>query len=93
MRFIKAKIFFLACITSVYKRMKYIGRRHPGFFKLHSIGFMQEEKAHRMQEMRQTRQRILDELCSVPKRDASIWTDAFTGSVHRKENLRISCSL
>ena len=36
----------IACITWMYERMEYGSRQYPGFFTLHSLGFMQEEKSN-----------------------------------------------
>ena len=58
--------------------MKYGCKQYPGFFTLHSLGFMQQDKADGKRRMQQTWRHILDELCSVLKRDARIRPDAFT---------------
>ena len=67
-----------ACITWMYRRMEYGCRQYPGFFTLHSLGFMGEDKADGKQRMQQTWQHILDGLCSVLQRDVKIRPDAFT---------------
>ncbi|MCI9334276.1 MAG: TetR/AcrR family transcriptional regulator [Lachnospiraceae bacterium] len=67
-----------ACIAWMYGRMEYGCRQYPGFFTLHSLGFMQEDKSDGKRRMQQTWQHILDELCSVLKQDARIRADAFT---------------
>lgn len=67
-----------ACIAWMYERMEYGCRQYPGFFTLHSLGFMQEDKSDGKRKMQQTWQHILDELCSVLKQDAGIRNDAFT---------------
>lgn len=67
-----------ACITWMYERMEYGCTRYPGFFTLHSLGFMQEDKADGKRRMQQTWQHIMDGLCSVLKQDARIRLDAFT---------------
>ena len=67
-----------ACIAWIYGQMEYGSRQYPGFFTLHSLGFMGKEKADGAQRMRQTWQHILDELCAVLKRDARIRAGAFT---------------
>lgn len=66
------------CITWLYSQMQYGHKQYPGFFTLHSLGFMQEEKADGKQRMQGAWQHILDELCSVLKRDARIRDGAFT---------------
>lgn len=67
-----------ACIVWMYERMEYGCKQYPGFFSLHSLGFMQEEKYDGKLRMQQRWQHILNELCSVLKQDARIRADAFT---------------
>ena len=66
-----------ACITWIYGRMEYGCRQYPGFFTLHSLSFMREDKSEGKRRMQQTWQHILDGLCSVLKRDARVRPDAF----------------
>ena len=66
------------CVVWMYERMAYGGRQYPGFFTLHSIGFMREEKDDGKRRMHQVWQHILDVLCSVMKQDTKIREDAFT---------------
>ena len=65
------------CIIWMYRQMEYGCRQYPGFFSLHSLGFMQEEKAQGKQRMQQVWQHILNELCAVLKRDKRIRSNAF----------------
>lgn len=67
-----------ACIVWMYGRMEYGCRQYPGFFTLHSLGFMQEDRSHGKQRMQQAWQHIMDELCSVLNQDTRIREDAFT---------------
>ena len=67
-----------ACIIWIYERMEYGSRQYPGFFTLHSLGFMQEDKFRGKQKMQQTWQHIMDGLCSVLKQDVKIRADVFT---------------
>ena len=67
-----------ACIAWLYGRMEYGCKQYPGFFTLHSLGFMGEDKSDGRQKMQQTWQHILDGLCLVLKRDARVRPDAFT---------------
>lgn len=67
-----------ACIVWMYGRMEYGCRQYPGFFTLHSLGFMQEDKSDGKRRMQQAWQHIMDGLCSVLKQDARIRADAFT---------------
>lgn len=66
-----------ACITWIYGRMEYGCKQYPGFFTLHSLGFMREDKSDGKRRMQQTWQHILEGLCSVLKRDAKVRPDAF----------------
>lgn len=66
------------CIAWMYGRMEYGCRQYPGFFTLHSLSFMQEEKSDGKKRMKQTWQHILDGLCAVLKRDERIRAEAFT---------------
>lgn len=68
----------LACITWMYGQMKHGCEQYPGFFTLHSLGFMGEDKADGKRRMQQVWQHILDELCCVLQQDAKIRPDAFT---------------
>ena len=53
-------------------------KQYPGFFTLHSLGFLREEKADGKRRMERTWQHILDGLCTVLKRDPRIRPGAFT---------------
>lgn len=55
----------LACVTWMYERMKYGCRNYPGFFTLHALAFLGEDKSGGRQKMQQTWQHILEELCAV----------------------------
>ena len=68
----------LSCVTWMYERMEYGSRHYPGFFTLHALGFLGEEKSDGRQKMYKAWQHILDELCTVLKRDPGIRDDAFT---------------
>lgn len=67
-----------ACVIWMYGQMEYGCRQYPGFFTLHSLGFMEEDKSDGKQRMQQAWQHILEELCSVLRRDPGIRADAFT---------------
>ena len=67
-----------ACVAWMYQRMAYGCERYPGFFTLHSLGFLREDKTAGKQRMQQTWQHILAELRSVLKQDVRIRPDAFT---------------
>lgn len=65
------------CIIWMYERMEYGCKQYPGFFTLHSLGFMREDKSDGKRRMQQTWQHILNGLCAVLKRDAKVRPDAF----------------
>lgn len=67
----------LSCISWIYRRMEYGAREYPGFFTLHSMGLMGQEKAAGKRQMQQTWQHIVDGLCTVLKQDLNIRPDAF----------------
>lgn len=67
-----------AYIAWMYEQMGYGCKQYPGFFTLHSLGFMQEEKADGKRRMQQVWQHIIDGLCCVLTQDARIRADAFT---------------
>lgn len=66
------------CVTWIYTRIAYGCEQYPGFFTLHSIGFLRDERPDGKRRMQQTWGHILTELCSVLKRDTKIRPDAFT---------------
>ena len=67
-----------SCITWLYERMEYGCKQYPGFFTLHSLGFMGEDKSDGRRKMQQTWQHILEGLYSVLHRDTKVRPDAFT---------------
>lgn len=68
-----------ACVTWMYQRMEYGCEQYPGFFDLHSLGFVGEDKPDGKRRMLQTWQHILEGLQSVLERDAKVRPDAFNG--------------
>ena len=67
-----------SCITWLYERMEYGCKKYPGFFTLHSLGFMGEDKSDGKRRMQQTWQHMLNGLHSVLQRDTKIRPNAFT---------------
>ena len=61
----------------MYERMAYGCEQYPGFFTLHSLGFMQEDKADGKRHMQQIWHHILNGLCTVLQQDTKIRPDAF----------------
>ena len=58
--------------------MEYGCRQYPGFFTLHSLSFMKEDKDDGKRRMQATWEHILKGLCSVLRQDSRIRPDAFT---------------
>ena len=54
-----------ACISWIYKRLEYGNEQFPGFFSLHSFGFVKDEKTDGKKKMLQTWGYILNELCNI----------------------------
>ena len=67
-----------AYITWMYEQMENGCRQYPGFFTLHFLGFLQEEKTDGKRRMQQAWQHIIDGLHSVLKHDSRIRANAFT---------------
>lgn len=67
-----------ACLSWIYERMEYGCKQYPGFFTLHSLGFLGEEKSEGKQRMHRTWRHILDGLCFVLTRDPKVRPGAFT---------------
>ena len=57
------------CVKWMYERMAYGCEQYPGFFTLHSLGFMQEDKADGKRHMQQIWHHILNGLCTVLQQD------------------------
>ncbi len=75
----------MSCIIWIFGRMEYGSREYPGFFTLHSMAFMQEDKANGEERMRRTWRHILDRLSSVLDRDLRIRPDAFNEQFTREK--------
>ena len=65
-------------ITWMYEQMERGCRQYPGFFTLHSLGFLQEERADGKRRMQQAWRHIIDGLYSVLTQDPRVRADAFT---------------
>ena len=65
------------CVKWMYERMAYGYEQYPGFFTLHSLGFMQEDKADGKRHMQQIWHHILNGLCTVLQQDTKIRPGAF----------------
>ena len=69
------------CITWMYGRMAYGSEQYPGFFTLHSLGFMQKEKEDGKERMQHAWQHILDALCFVMPQEQAVRPGAGTVDV------------
>lgn len=67
-----------ACIAWMYGQIEYGCRQYPGFFTLHSLAFMQEDRSAGKRRMQQSWRHIREVLCAVLKRDVRVRSDAFT---------------
>lgn len=67
-----------ACIVWMYERLALGCKQCPGFFTLHSLSFMGEDKSDGKRRMQQTWEHITNGLCSVLKQDPKIRSDAFS---------------
>ena len=71
-----------SCVTWIYERLELGNKKYPGFFTLHSLGFMQNEKNDGKERMMRTWGHILNGLCDVleadPKIRPGVFDDGFT---------------
>lgn len=82
-----------ACVSWIYKRLEYGNEQFPGFFSLHSFGFMKDEKTDGKKKMLQTWEHILNGLCDVLKNDPKIRSDVFDEKFTEKQFADILFSL
>lgn len=68
----------LSCVRWMFQRVETGCQRYPGFFSLHSLQFLQEEKRDGKQRMEKTWQHIREQLVLVLKQDPCIRENAFT---------------
>lgn len=67
-----------AYIVWLYERMEYGSRQYPGFITLHSLGFLQEEKADGKKKMQQAWNHIREGIHAVLQQDPRVSPSAFT---------------
>lgn len=67
-----------SCIIWMYERMEDAHKMYPGFFTMHSLVFMQDDKRNGQQRMQETWQHILKGLSSIIRQDKRVRQDAFT---------------
>lgn len=83
----------VSCISWIYGRLEYGNKQFPGFFSLHSLGFMRDEKASGKKRMMQTWGHILNGLYVVLKNDPKIRSDVFNHEFTEKRFADILFSL
>lgn len=81
------------CISWIYERFKYGNKRFPGFFSLHSFGFMKEGKDDGKKRMMRTWGHILNGLCEVLKNDHKIRPGVFDENFTERQFAEILFSL
>lgn len=67
----------LICVAWMYGRMEYGCKQYPGFFTLHSLGFLREDKSDGKRRMERTWQHIRQGLLAVLQRDPGVRPGAF----------------
>ena len=67
----------LTCVAWMYGRMEYGCKQYPGFFTLHSLGFLREDKSDGKRRMERTWQHIRQGLLAVLQRDPGVRPGAF----------------
>lgn len=68
---------FLECIEWFFKNMEKGSLKYPGFFTLHSISFLGEDKSKGQQLMQKSWDHIQQSLCMVLIDDKNVRQDAF----------------
>ncbi len=83
----------ISCVKWMYSRLEYGCKQYPGFFTLHSLGFMQQDKTDGKKRMQQAWRHILFGLCAVLKNDKNVREDAFTQSFTAEKFAEVLFSL
>lgn len=84
---------FSCCIAWVFSSMKKGEERYPGFFTLHSMSFMEEEKSSGQERMAQSWLHIKKGLYCVLLHDPKVKADAFDESFTQEKFIDIIFSL
>ena len=63
---------FTDCIEWIYERIEFGNKMYPGFFNLHSMAFLQDEKLEGRKLMKKSLNNIKDKLCSILLQDKDI---------------------
>ena len=84
---------FTGCVEWAFDSMKKGDEKYPGFFTLHSMSFVGEEKSGAQQRMAQSRQHMKERLLLVLANDPNVRSDVFDDSFTRKKFVEIVFSL
>lgn len=82
-----------AYIDWIYRRMEYGCNQYPEFFTLHTLTFMQKEKAVGEWEMQDTWKHILEGLSSIMASDPKVRKNAFNEQFTREDFANVLLSL
>lgn len=66
-----------AFMVGIYQQMAVGAKKYPGFFTLHALGFIGQEKADGRRKMKETWQHIEDGICNILRSDPNIVPGAF----------------
>ena len=84
---------FIKCVEWIFDSMRKGDEKYPGFFNLHSVSFMGEEKTGGQQLMAQSWGHIQEGLCTVLRNDKKIRQDVFDKDFTRQKFSEIIFSL
>ena len=84
---------FTDCVEWAFDSMKKGDEKYPGFFTLHSMSFVGEEKFGAQQRMAQSRQHMKERLLLILANDPNVRSDVFDDSFTRKKFVEIVFSL
>ena len=84
---------FPDCVAWIFDRLKQGEEKYPGFFSLHSMGFIEEEKKDVQERMDRSWFHIRQSLVVVLKNDANIRSDAFDENFTEEDFAEIIFSL
>ncbi|MDO4452684.1 MAG: TetR/AcrR family transcriptional regulator [Lachnospiraceae bacterium] len=66
------------CILWIYQCIRSGDEKYPGFFTLHSLSFIQEDREDGKNRMKHAWQHVLHGICMVIKQDPRVRPNAFT---------------
>lgn len=83
----------LSCVAWMFERVKYGSEKYPGFFTLHSLAFMQDEKPEGRRKMWEMWQHIENSLQKVILNDPNVRKDAFSADFSAEKLTSVIFSL